>query len=123
MCYGPEFTGRALDQWAYGQGIRLEFIQPGKPMQNGYIESFNGRLRDECLNEHWFLSLPDARRIVAGWREDYNRNRPHTALNGRTPAEIISAVAGLRSPTATSVPPPPAKNPLLTEPNPVVLAL
>ncbi len=84
----------------YENGVRLEFIQPGKPMQNGYIESFNGRLRDECLNQHWFLGLPDARRILRAWRGDYNHNRPHTALGGRTPNEVASAMTGLRSPTA-----------------------
>lgn len=85
---GPELAGRALDCWAYKQGIRLHFIEPGKPIQNAVIESFNGRLRDECLNEHWFLSLADARRIVEGWREDYNRMRPHSALGYRPPEEF-----------------------------------
>lgn len=84
---GPEFVGRALDQWAYENGVKLDFIQPGKPAQNGYIESFNGKLRDECLNQHWFLGLADAKRIVASWRDDYNHHRPHTALGGNTPAE------------------------------------
>ena len=69
---GPELTSRALDQWAYERRIRLQFIDPGKPQQNGFIESFNGRLRDECLNEHWFLSLPHAKHIVESWRLDYN---------------------------------------------------
>ncbi len=85
---GPELAGRALDGWAHEQGVRLRFIAPGKPIQNAVIESFNGRLRDECLNEHWFLSLADARRIVEGWREDYNRARPHSALAYRPPAEF-----------------------------------
>ena len=120
---GPEFVGRALDQWAYDHGVKLEFIQPGKPSQNGYIESFNGKLRDECLNQHWFLGLADVRRIVAAWRDDYNRNRPHTALGGRTPDEAASAVAGLRSPAAPSAPPPPALNRLPAEPNPATLTL
>lgn len=115
---GPEFVGRALDQWAYENGVRLDFIQPGKPSQNGYIESFNGKLRDECLNQHWFLGLNDARRIVANWRDDYNHHRPHTALGGRTPDEAASAVAGLRSPTAPFAPLPHALNPLPTEHNP-----
>lgn len=84
---GPELAGRAVDQWAYERGVRLHFIEPGKPVQNAVIESFNGRLRDECLNEHWFLSLADARRIVEAWREDYNRARPHSALGYRTPTE------------------------------------
>jgi putative transposase len=87
MDNGPEMTSRALDQWAYERGIRLRFIAPGKPVQNCYIESFNGRLRDECLNQHWFRSLSDAREIVEEWRRDYNRARPHSALGGLTPEE------------------------------------
>lgn len=87
MDNGPEMTSRALDQWAYERGVRLRFIAPGKPVQNCYIESFNGRLRDECLNQHWFRNLADARQIVAAWRLDYNRVRPHSALGGLTPEE------------------------------------
>jgi putative transposase len=93
---GPEMTSRALDQWAYERGIRLRFIAPGKPVQNAYIESFNGRLRDECLNLHWFRSVTDARQIVEAWRLDYNRARPHSALGGLTPEEYRSGL------TATS---------------------
>ncbi len=85
---GPEFTSRAFIAWTQEHRIRHLLIEPGKPMQNGYIESFNGKFRDECLNEHWFLSLADARRIVEGWREDYNRARPHSALGYRAPAEF-----------------------------------
>jgi putative transposase len=85
---GPELTSRALDQWAYQRGVQLQFIDPGKPQQNGFIESFNGRLRDECLNEHWFLSLPHARTIVEDWRMDYNLNRPHSSLGNLTPEEF-----------------------------------
>jgi len=88
---GPELTSRALDQWAYERGVRLHFIDPGKPQQNGFIESFNGRFRDECLNEHWFLSLADARRIVEAWRRDYNKNRPHSSLGNLTPMEYLAA--------------------------------
>lgn len=84
---GPESTGRALDQWAYGRGVQLRFIAPGKPIQNAFAESFVGRLRDECLNEHWFTSLADARRTVAAWHHDYNAVRPHSALGYRTPIE------------------------------------
>lgn len=84
---GPELTSRALDQWAYEHGVRLRFIDPGKPQQNGFIESFNGKFRDECLNQHWFLSLADARKIVEDWRVDYNRNRPHSSLGNLTPEE------------------------------------
>jgi putative transposase len=87
MDNGPEMTSRALDQWAYERGIRLRFIAPGKPVQNCYIESFNGRLRDECLNQHWFRNLAEARQIVEAWRLDYNRVRPHSALGGLTPEE------------------------------------
>jgi putative transposase len=85
---GPEFVGRALDTWAYTQRIRLHFIEPGKPNQNAYVESFNGRLRDECLNEHWFLSLAHARHIVEAWRLDYNAVRPHSALGNLSPTEF-----------------------------------
>lgn len=85
---GPELTGRALDEWADRRGVRLRFIDPGKPVQNAFMESFNGRFRDGCLNEHWFLSLADARRIVEAWRADYNHARPHSALGYQTPEEV-----------------------------------
>ncbi|WP_088580383.1 IS3 family transposase [Burkholderia ubonensis] len=87
---GPEFTSRALDQWAYANGVTLKLIQPGKPTQNAYIESFNGKFRDECLNEHWFTSLAHARAVIAGWRQDYNEERPHSALNYLSPAEFAA---------------------------------
>jgi putative transposase len=87
---GPEFAGRVLDEWAHQRGVTLSFIQPGKPTQNCYIESFNGRLRDECLNLHWFLSLADARRTIESWRERYNAARPHSGLAGRTPSEFAA---------------------------------
>ena len=74
---GPEFTSKQLDQWAYFNGVELDFIRPGKPTENAFIESFNGRLRQECLNENWFLSLEDARSKVEEWRLYYNRQRPH----------------------------------------------
>jgi putative transposase len=85
---GPEFAGKALDEWAYQHGVRLEFIAPGKPPQNPYVESFNGKLRDECLNEHWFTSLADARRILSTWRHDYNNVRPHMSLKNLTPEQF-----------------------------------
>jgi putative transposase len=85
---GPEFFGRALDAWAYARGIPLHFIDPGKPNQNAYIESFNGRFRDGCLNEHWFLSLVQARQIVEAWRVDYNAVRPQSSLGNGTPMEF-----------------------------------
>jgi putative transposase len=84
---GPEFQSRALDAWAHRRHVQLNFIQPGKPVQNAYIESFNGRLRDECLNQHWFLSLPDARRTIEDWRRTYNTARPHSGLAGCTPLQ------------------------------------
>ena len=87
---GPEFTGRALDQWAYQHKVTLKLIQPGKPIQNAYIESFNGRFRDECLNEHWFTSLTHARDVVSAWRRDYNQHRPHSSLDYDTPSEFAA---------------------------------
>lgn len=87
---GPEFAGSTLDQWAYQQGIRLQFIRPGKPTENAVIESFNGRFRDECLNEEIFISLSDADRIIQRWRHDYNHDRPHSSLGGLTPTEFAS---------------------------------
>ena len=84
---GPEFAGRVLDEWAYRRGVKLSFIRPGKPMENAYIESFNRRFRDECLNTNWFLSLRHARDIIEEWRTDYNEGRPHTSRGGLTPRE------------------------------------
>lgn len=85
---GPEFTSRCFLSWAEQRGIRLVHIQPGKPMQNSFIESFNGRLRDECLNANWFENLSDARRKIEAWRVEYNQHRPHSSLAYRTPAEF-----------------------------------
>lgn len=90
---GPEFTSRTLDQWAYEHGLRWHYIQPGRPMENGYVESFNGRLRDECLNENWFCSLAEARETIEAWRQDYNQCRPHSALGYRTPEEFAKCAA------------------------------
>ena len=81
----PEFAGRMLDQWAYLNGVETDFSRPGKPTDNAYIGSFNGRLRAECLNASWFLSLADARERIEDWRCRYNEDRPHTALGGLTP--------------------------------------
>ena len=92
---GPEFLGKALDEWAYRKGVKLDFIRPGKPIENAYAESFNGRLRDECLNTNWFVSLKEAREIIESWREDYNHVRPHSSLNNLTPLEYANAAAGL----------------------------
>lgn len=83
---GPELISRALEEWAHQHAVALHFIDPGKPIQNAHCESFHSRVRDECLNEHWFLGIGDARRIVEAWRQDYNRERPHSALGYRTPA-------------------------------------
>jgi len=87
---GPEFDGKVLDQWSYRTGVRLAFIRPGKPNENAYIESFNGRFRDECLNEHWFISLAHARGIIEAWRIEYNTERPHSSLGNRTPQEFAA---------------------------------
>ena len=84
---GPEFTGKALMEWADQHGVTIRHIEPGKPNQNAYIESFNGRLRDECLNENWFVSLEQAQRTIDAWRCEYNEERPKKALGGMTPAE------------------------------------
>jgi putative transposase len=85
---GPEFTSRAFLAWTTLHGIRHILIQPGRPMQNGYIESFNGKFRDECLNEQWFQSLPQARDCIAEWRKDYNEVRPHSSLGRIPPAQF-----------------------------------
>lgn len=84
---GPEFTSRSMDQWAYERGVELSFIRPGKPIENAFVESFNGTLREECLNEHWFLTLREAQREIEAWRVDYNRVRPHSSLGRLTPSE------------------------------------
>lgn len=88
---GPEFAGRTLDVWAYRRGVELRFIRPGKPIENAYVESFNGKFRDECLNEHWFLSVAEAQQIIEAWRVDYNTVRPHRSLGQQTPAAYAAA--------------------------------
>lgn len=99
---GPEFTSQALDQWAYHRGITLQFIRPGKPIENAYVESFNGRLRDECLNENWFATLDDARVTIERWRQEYNAGRPHSSLGDRTPVEFTNELlAGTSSQPST----------------------
>jgi putative transposase len=90
---GPEFTSRVLDQWAYEHGVELHFIQPGKPVQNAFVESFNGKFRDECLNLSCFVSLADACRSIAAWRLDYNCFRPHSSLGDLTPEEYAERAA------------------------------
>ena len=86
--HGPEFEGRVLDAWAYKQNLQLSFIRPGKPNENAYIESFNGKFWDECLNEHWLISMAQARRIIEAWRIEYNTVRPHSSLGNLTPEEF-----------------------------------
>ena len=85
---GPEFVCRALQKWAQQHTVELHFIEKGKPTQNAFVESFNGKVRDECLNEHWFASLTEARSLIEAWRIDYNRHRPHSSLGNKTPEEF-----------------------------------
>ena len=87
---GSEFISKEVDQWAHQHGVKLEFSRPGKPIDNAFIESFNGRLRQECLDQHWFESLKEARRVVEDWKQEYNEERPHGALEYRTPSEYVA---------------------------------
>jgi len=89
---GPEFISKAMDAWAFQNKVRLRFIQPGKPVQNAYVESFNGKLRDECLNENVFTDVHDARNKIETWRKDYNSTRPHSSLNNLTPDEFAGTL-------------------------------
>ena len=91
---GPEFIGRAMDRWAFEHEVKLHFIEPGKPMQNGFVEGFNSTLRDQCLNEHWFMGLADAREIIEKWRRLYNEVKPHSSLNRMTPEEFAGSCPG-----------------------------
>lgn len=100
---GPEFTSRALDTWAYRRGIQLDFIRPGKPVENCFVESSNGKFRDECLNAHWFTNLGDARSKIEVWREDYNQVRPHQSLGDLSPKEY-AMLQELQPPPAASAP-------------------
>ena len=93
---GPEFAGRTLDAWASARGVTLRFIRPGKPIENAFVESFNGKCRDECLNEHWFVSVADAKATIGAWRVDYNTVRPHSSLADRTPDQFARISAGAR---------------------------
>ncbi|MDP9132604.1 MAG: integrase core domain-containing protein, partial [Nitrospirota bacterium] len=86
---GPEFVGTALDAWAAQHGVHLHVIQPGKPVQNAFIERFNGTFRDECLNEHWFLTLREVQVVIAAWRREYNEERAHSTIGNVTPMEFI----------------------------------
>lgn len=93
---GPEFAGRLLDQWAYLNKVELDFSRPGKPTDNAFIEAFNSRLRQECLNASWFLSMEDARRRIDEWRIDYNQNRPHSSLGNLTPDQFAAQLKPAR---------------------------
>ena len=113
---GPEFISKALDRWAYEHRVEHQFIQPGKPVQNAFVESFNGTMRNECLNEHWFLDLEDAKEIIEAWRIDYNTERPHSSLGGMSPGEFATVAQTPLRPTASAPSEPRSKH--NTEPNP-----
>jgi putative transposase len=106
---GPEFTSRHFLAWCAQKKIELVHIQPGKPMQNGHVESFNGRLRDECLNASWFVNLADARAKIENWRQQYNADRPHSSLDYRTPQEFAKTCSELTSRMAANPPAPPVE--------------
>ena len=86
---GPEFIGKHFQQWAQQRGIHIDYIEPGKPMDNAFVESFNGKFRDECLNEHWFANFHHAQEIIDNWRMEYNEIRPHSSLGNKTPYEFV----------------------------------
>jgi putative transposase len=88
----PEFISKEVDLWAYSRGVKLDFSRPGKPTDNAFIERFNGRFRQECLNQHWFLSMEDAISKIEEWRKDYNQVRPHSSLRGKAPEEFLAAL-------------------------------
>jgi putative transposase len=119
---GPEFIARKLQAWAEARGVALRFIDPGRPTQNAFIESFNGRLRDECLNEHCFASLAEAQAVIAAWRRHYNTRRPHSALGYRTPVEQRHRLAALRA-IDGSTPPADAASSAPTHPKPPGVSL
>jgi len=93
---GPEFASRLLDQWAFLNKVELDFSRPGTPTDNAFIEAFNSRLRQECLNASWFLSMVDARQRITAWRDDYNRNRPHSSLGNLTPSDFAAQLEEAR---------------------------
>ena len=101
---GPEFAGKALDRWAAEQGVEIRFIRPGRPVENYFIESFNGTLRQDCLEASWFDSLAEARLRIEAWRLQYNHDRPHTSLGGLAPAEFCSPPVGLKAPSGLQTP-------------------
>jgi putative transposase len=90
---GTEFVSRDLDLWAYQRGVTLDFSRPGKPTDNAFIESLNGKFRAECLNAHWFMSLEDARRKMEDWRRHYNEERPHSAIGNKPPIVLLNRSA------------------------------
>jgi putative transposase len=98
---GSEFTSQAMDLWAYQNGVKIDFSRPGRPTDNAFVESFNGTFRAECLNAHWFGSLPEAKHLIEEWRQEYNESRPHRSLGERTPNEFASQFAASRELTAT----------------------
>ena len=100
---GPEFISKTLDLWSFENNVKLRFIQPGKPMQKGYIESFNGKFRDECLNEHVFVNLKKAQELIETWRQDYNANRPHSSLENRSPEEFATSINRNQRTTITNL--------------------
>ena len=102
MDNGPEFAGRALEVWAYEQGVRLHFIEPGKPVQNAFIESFNGKMQDECLNGEIFYSLKEVQIVIELWRVEYNTRRPHSALGYRLPVPAARSPLVAVSPVSQS---------------------
>jgi len=91
---GSEFVGKAMETWSYQTGVKLDFIRPGKPVENGFVESFNGRLRDECLSTEVFFDIADAQLKLEQWRRDFNQSRPHSSLDDRTPTEFAAVAAG-----------------------------
>jgi putative transposase len=115
MDNGPEFTCRALDKWAQARGIALHWIDPGKPMQNAFAESLNGRFREECLDQHHFVLLDDARAQIESWREDYNPIRPHTLLGGLSPEQFLRSASEGSPSDAAPVPAQLEINPSLPE--------
>jgi len=94
---GPEFAGKTLDTWAYQHKPQPKFIAPGKPQQNAYVKSFNGKFRDECLNEHWFISLRHARQVIEAWRREYNEEWPHSKLKTLTPKQFAEGLLAVDS--------------------------
>jgi len=102
---GPEFISRVVDQWAFAHGVELHFSEPGQPTQNAHIESFNGKFRDECLDENWFLTLPEAREKIEAWRRDYNQARPHSALGYQTPEAFAARAAAQEKEVETAAAP------------------